>query len=80
MSLPIDDSRVIVTADERYNARVVERRDETETLAYFKVRFDGEPVPFDPGQYMTIGVFADEKLWQRPYSDGPQGPLPPRAG
>ena len=68
MSLPIEDSRVIVATDERYNARVVERRDETETLAYFKLRFDGEPVPFDPGQYMTIGVFADDKLWQRPYS------------
>jgi ferredoxin/flavodoxin---NADP+ reductase len=68
MSLPIEDSRVIVPSDERYNARVVERRDETETLAYFKLRFDGEPVPFDPGQYMTIGVFADDKLWQRPYS------------
>ena len=68
MSLPIEDARVIATADERYNARIVERHDETETLAYFKVRHDGEPVPFDSGQYMTIGVFADDKLWQRPYS------------
>ncbi len=68
MTLPIEDERVIVAADERYNARIVERHDETETLAYFKVRFDGEPVRFDPGQYMTIGVFADDKLWQRPYS------------
>ncbi len=68
MSLPIEDARVIASADERYNARIVERHDETETLAYFKVRFDGEPVRFDPGQYMTIGVFADDKLWQRPYS------------
>src|SRR5436190_1348143 len=26
------------------------------------------PPPFEPGQYMTIGVFADGKLVQRPYS------------
>ena len=29
---------------------------------------DGEAAPFEPGQYMTIGVFADGKLYQRPYS------------
>ena len=27
-----------------------------------------QPTPFEPGQYMTIGVFADGKLVQRPYS------------
>ena len=27
--------------------------------AYFWVRFDGEPTPFEPGQYMTIGVMVD---------------------
>ena len=42
--------------------------DETESLAYFWVRFDGEPTPFEPGQYMTIGVMADGKIVQRPYS------------
>ena len=39
--------------------RLVRREDETESLAYFWVRFDGEPTPFEPGQYMTIGVMVD---------------------
>jgi ferredoxin-NADP reductase len=68
MTLPTEDPRVIVPFDERYNAKLVERHDETDTLAYFTVRFDDEPVPFEPGQYLTIGVMADGKLWQRPYS------------
>ena len=51
-----------------YNARLVRRVDETESLAYFWVRFDGEPTPFEPGQYMTIGVMAGGKIVQRPYS------------
>lgn len=60
--------RVIDPAAPQYNARIVRREDETESLAYIWVRFDGEPVPFEPGQYMTIGVLADGKLVQRPYS------------
>jgi ferredoxin/flavodoxin---NADP+ reductase len=52
----------------QYNARLVRREDETESLAYFWVRFDGDPTPFEPGQYMTIGVMADGKIVQRPYS------------
>ena len=32
------------------------REDESESLAYFWVRFDGDPTPFETGQYMTIGV------------------------
>ena len=44
------------------------REDETESLAYFWVRFDGEPTPFVAGQYMTIGVMVDERIVQRPYS------------
>ena len=51
-----------------YNARLVRREDETDSLAYFWVRFDGEPTPFEPGQYMTIGVMVDGKIVQRPYS------------
>jgi ferredoxin--NADP+ reductase len=51
-----------------YNARLVRREDATESLASFWVRFDGEPTPFEPGQYMTIGVMVDGKLLQRPYS------------
>jgi ferredoxin-NADP reductase len=67
MTLP-NDERVIEAVAPQYNATLIRRVDHTDDLAYFWVRFDGEPVPFDPGQYMTIGVFADGKLWQRPYS------------
>jgi ferredoxin/flavodoxin---NADP+ reductase len=52
----------------QYNARLVRREDETDSLAYFWVRFDGDPTPFEPGQYMTIGVMVDGKIVQRPYS------------
>ena len=45
-----------------YNARLVRREDETDSLAYFWVRFDGEPTPFESGQYMTIGVMVDGKI------------------
>jgi ferredoxin--NADP+ reductase len=51
-----------------YNARLVRREDATDSLASFWVRFDGDPTPFEPGQYMTIGVMVDGKLLQRPYS------------
>jgi ferredoxin/flavodoxin---NADP+ reductase len=52
----------------QYNARLVRREDETESLAYFWVRFDGDPTPFEPGQYMTIGVMVEGRIVQRPYS------------
>jgi ferredoxin-NADP reductase len=59
---------IIATDDERYNATLIRREDQHESLAYFWVRFDEEPTPFEPGQYMTIGVFVDGKIVQRPYS------------
>ena len=59
---------VIAADDERYNASLIRRVDQHESLAYFWVRFDEEPTPFEPGQYMTIGVFVDGKIVQRPYS------------
>ena len=62
------DPRVIDADSPVYNARLVRREDETDSLAYFWVRFDGEPTPFEPGQYMTIGVMVDGKIVQRPYS------------
>ena len=52
----------------QYNASLVRREDETDSLAYFWIRFDGEPTPFEPGQYMTIGVMVDGRIVQRPYS------------
>jgi len=60
--------RAIDPAAAQYNATLIARADETDSLAYFAVRFDGEPTPFEPGQYMTIGVVADGRLVQRPYS------------
>ncbi|OGN81880.1 MAG: hypothetical protein A2X23_02595 [Chloroflexi bacterium GWC2_73_18] len=62
------DTRVVSVESEHYNATLVRRVDQTADLAYFQVRFDGAPVPFEPGQYMTIGVYANGRLLQRPYS------------
>lgn len=59
---------VVATDDERYNASLVRRVDQHESLGYFWVKFDGDPTPFEPGQYMTIGVFVDGRIVQRPYS------------
>ncbi len=63
-----EDSRVIDPDAPQYNATLVRREDQHESLAYFVVRFDGEPTPFEPGQYMTIGVMVNGRIVQRPYS------------
>ncbi len=63
-----EDTRVIDASSELYNAELVRRVDETDDLAYFWVRARGEPASFEPGQYLTIGVLADGRLVQRPYS------------
>ena len=68
MTEPVTISTAIEPDAPVYNARLVRREDETESLSYFWVRFDGEPTPFEPGQYMTIGVMAGGKILQRPYS------------
>ena len=62
------DTRPIDPEAPQYNATLVRRQDENESLAYFWVRFDGDPTPFAAGQYMTIGVMVDGKIVQRPYS------------
>ena len=62
------DNRVIEPEHESYNATLIGRADDTADLAYFWVRFDGEPTHFEPGQYMTTGVVVDGKMLQRPYS------------
>ncbi len=62
------DARAIEADHPTYNATLIRRVDETEDLGYFWVRFDDEATPFEPGQYMTIGVYADGKIVQRPYS------------
>jgi ferredoxin--NADP+ reductase len=63
-----EDARVIDPTAPIYNARLVRRVDETDDLAYFWVKYDGDPIRFEPGQYLTIGVVVDGKLLQRPYS------------
>jgi len=67
--------RVIDPDAPQYNASLVARSDETESLAYFTVRFDGDATPFEAGQYMTIGVVVADpstptgsRIVQRPYS------------
>jgi ferredoxin--NADP+ reductase len=62
------DPRTISLEAEKYNATLIRREDDSEELAKFWVRFEGDATPFEPGQYMTIGVYADDKLYQRPYS------------
>jgi ferredoxin--NADP+ reductase len=65
---PHFDQRVIDEDAEAYNATLVRREQLTDDLAYFWVRFDGTPTPFEPGQYMTTGVVTDGRMLQRPYS------------
>ena len=65
---PCCGTRPIDAEAPQYNASLVRREDMTESLAYFWVRFDGEPTPFEAGQYMTIGVMVDGRIVQRPYS------------
>jgi ferredoxin--NADP+ reductase len=64
----VADTREIVADAPQYNASIVAREDMHESLIYVWVKFDEEPTPFLPGQYMTIGVFVDQKIVQRPYS------------
>jgi ferredoxin-NADP reductase len=62
------DQPTVAIEAPQYNARLVRREDETDSLAYVWVKFDGEPTPFEAGQYMTIGVMVGERIVQRPYS------------
>jgi ferredoxin--NADP+ reductase len=68
MTIDAEDRRVIDAESPVYNATLVRREDLTDDLAYFWVRFDGDPTPFESGQYMTTGVIADGRMLQRPYS------------
>lgn len=62
------DERPIAEGSAHYNATLIGREDMSPSLALFWVAFTGEPVPFEPGQYLTIGVESNGKLVQRPYS------------
>src|SRR4026209_440908 len=68
MTDTIDDPRVIDPDAPQYNATLVRRGDQHESLAYFWVRMDGDATPFEAGQYMTIGLMVDGRIVQRPYS------------
>ena len=61
-------ARVIEPDAPQYNAALVRREDQHESLAYFWVRMDADATPFLAGQYMTIGVMVDGRIVQRPYS------------
>jgi ferredoxin--NADP+ reductase len=58
----------IAADSERYNAVLTRRGDLTDALGFFWVAMDGEPLQFEPGQYLTIGVESNGKIVQRPYS------------
>jgi ferredoxin--NADP+ reductase len=68
MTEVLEDLPAIDADAPQYNAELVRREDQHESLATFWVRFTGDPTPFEPGQYMTIGVMVDGKVVQRPYS------------
>ena len=52
----------------RPNATLAARTEVTGTLAVFTVVLDEPLIAFEPGQYVSIGVFTDGGLVQRPYS------------
>ena len=56
--------RVIEPEHEVYNASLVQRVDETESLGYFWVRFDGEPTPFPPGEPPAASDLLSDELEQ----------------
>jgi ferredoxin/flavodoxin---NADP+ reductase len=60
--------RLIAPESPFYNARLTRRVDLTESLIFVWVAFTTEPVEFEAGQYLTIGVESNGKLLQRPYS------------
>jgi ferredoxin-NADP reductase len=68
MSDVVADDRPIAAESPLYNAVLTKREDLTPSLALFWVAYQDQPVAFEPGQYLTIGVESGGKLIQRPYS------------
>jgi len=62
------EERPIAPESVHYNARLTKRIDLTESLGFFWVSADADPIDFEPGQYLTIGCESNGKLIQRPYS------------
>lgn len=52
----------------RHDATIADRALLTDAVGFFRIRTDGPPFPFVPGQYVTVGLEADGRLVQRPYS------------
>jgi ferredoxin-NADP reductase len=50
------------------NATLLRRVDLTASVARFIVRGDGPAAPHVAGQYLALGIWADGRLLQRPYS------------
>src|SRR5258708_4664000 len=68
MQQPTANPGTIDPAAPQYNATLVRRVDQHDSLAHFWVRLDASRKPFEAGQYMTIGIFADGRIVQRPFS------------
>jgi len=60
--------RSVAAESPLYNATIAARTDMTDSLAIFTVDPDGDHRAFVPGQYITVGLAADGRLIQRPYS------------
>lgn len=50
------------------NGTLVGRTDLTDALSIFRIRADGIPWPFVPGQYITVGAGSPGGIVERPYS------------
>lgn len=50
------------------NATLVAREDVTPSIARLRVRPDAGVAPFEPGQYLALGIDVDGRSVQRPYS------------
>ncbi|HEX5450747.1 MAG TPA: FAD-binding oxidoreductase [Candidatus Limnocylindrales bacterium] len=68
MTAPTTDERPIAPTSPLYNSRLVRREDLTDALCIVWVAMDGEPLAFEPGQYLTIGVESNGRIVQRPFS------------
>src|SRR5258708_35246245 len=67
MTVTLDDQRVIDPEAPQYNATLVERIDQHESLGYFSVRFAADPTPFEAGKLMRIRFTGARTTLLRPY-------------
>jgi ferredoxin--NADP+ reductase len=67
----VAEDLAIAPGSSPYNGRIVAREDLTPTVATFRVALDAAPFPFEPGQYIAIGLELSRGLVQRPYSIAP---------